>query len=627
VTEHSTDSDARQDATRYLTCEGLVFDRVSGSVGIGGQTVTLRPKPARLLTALMTAEGRVLTKDDLVRIVWDDMAVSDAVLTTAIKELRQAIGDPARNPEYIETLHRRGYRFLKPVETRERVQTVASAIPAETARRAGSLVAVAALAALLVIPGLFWMLWPRSADTIPPDGSLHLDLASMEGLDGFDWASQLGAALPHALAGYGIVEAEAGNAEFTTSFVPHTEDDSAVIDVNLTHRVSGRPVLSIPVPDPDGPVGLVSDRIALRVSHAIRCLDSLRSDASPDEQSDPVLIAMLLRHCDATRVPAVNASPDVVTEEILNTYPDSLFAQALHAAMLANRTPAYNQGQANEAVHRDADMARSLAERVLAADPDNRLAHAAIAFSLQSDVPIMEREAALEAVSGDGWIGSAALVRRGAVLRQTGRIAEAEYVGQLLAARWPAVPNFVISLSILKDTRGLHGEAERILEAAIPLFPEVIYLQRHREIRSMFYGDAQMALAPLEDGSITPPPIYHRCFIQFLHVRLGQSAADPLDQCTEIDVSMRARLEALSGHHDEAMRLIRTFDPDARDISILFYYPEFVPLWERAEMWEVARDFGLVEYWRETGTLPDLCHAGDRLETCRRLMAAVSREG
>lgn len=138
MTEHSTDSDARQDATRYLTCEGLVFDRVSGSVGIGGQTVTLRPKPARLLTALMTAEGRVLTKDDLVRIVWDDMAVSDAVLTTAIKELRQAIGDPARNPEYIETLHRRGYRFLKPVETRERVQTVASAIPAETARRAGS---------------------------------------------------------------------------------------------------------------------------------------------------------------------------------------------------------------------------------------------------------------------------------------------------------------------------------------------------------------------------------------------------------------------------------------------------------------------------------------------------------
>lgn len=627
MTEQPTNSETNETAARFLTCDGLVFDQVSGSVEVEGRSVTLRPKPARLLTALMTANGRVLSKDDLVRIVWDDMAVSDAVLTTAIKELRQAIGDPARAPEFIETLHRRGYRFLKPVEARETVEAGREDVPEVSAHRPGSLIAIAALAALILIPALVWALWPRGENALPPDGSVSLDTASIEALDSYDWLPRLSAALPHALAGQGIVDAAPDDAEFIASFMPHTEDGSAIIDINLTHRVSGRPVLSIPILNPDGPVTQVSDRIALRVSHSVRCLVSLREDAAPAERTDPVLTGMLLRHCDNTRLPSSSTSPDVITEEILNTYPDSTFAQALHAAMLANRIPAYNQGQANEAIYRDADIARSLAERVLATDPDNRLAHAALAFALQSDIPITEREEALDAVSGDGWIGSAALARHGAIYRQTGRIAEAEYIGQLLAARWPAVPSFLVSLSILKDTRGLHDDAERMLEAALPLFSDTIDVQRHYEIRNLFYGDAQASLEAMLDGRMAPPPAYRRCFEQYLFVRLGAAHSGPLGDCTEIDVTMRARLEALIGNHDEAMRLIRTIDPAARDISILFYYTEFVPLWERVEMWEVARDFGLIDYWRETGTLPDLCHSGDRLETCRRLMSAVSREG
>lgn len=627
MTEQPTNSETKENSDRYLTCDGLVFDQVSGSVEVEGRTVTLRPKPARLLTALMTANGRVLSKDDLVRIVWDDMAVSDAVLTTAIKELRQAIGDPARNPEFIETLHRRGYRFLKTVEAHETVEAERQDVPEVSARRPGSLIAIAALAVLVLIPALVWAMRPRGENALPPDGSVSLDTASIEALDSSDWLPRLNAALPHALAGQGIVAAAPHDAEFVASFMPHTEDGSAIIDINLTHRASGRPVLSTPILNPDGPVTQVSDRIALRISHSVRCLVSLREDATPVERTDPVLTGMLLRHCDNTRLPSSSTSPDVITEEILNTYPDSTFAQALHAAMLANRIPAYNQGQANEAIYRDADIARSLAERVLAADPDNRLAHAALAFALQSDIPITDREEALDAVSGDGWIGSAALARHGAIYRQTGRIAEAEYIGQLLAARWPAVPGFLVSLSILKDTRGLHDDAERMLETALPLFTDAISVQRHYEIRSLFYGDAQVSLDALEDGRMAPPPAYRRCFEQYLRVRLGAAHAGPLGDCTEIDVTMRARLEALIGNHDEAMRLIRTIDPAARDISILFYYTEFVPLWERVEMWEVARDFGLIDYWRETGTLPDLCHSGDRLETCRRLISAVGREG
>lgn len=61
----------------------------------------------------------LLTKDELFDRVWPGLAVSEAVLTTAVKELRRALGDDARAPRVIETVHGRGYRFLLPVALAE----------------------------------------------------------------------------------------------------------------------------------------------------------------------------------------------------------------------------------------------------------------------------------------------------------------------------------------------------------------------------------------------------------------------------------------------------------------------------------------------------------------------------
>jgi TolB-like protein len=57
----------------------------------------------------------VVTKDELFQAVWPQTVVSDDALTTSILELRQALGDNARQPRYIETVYRRGYRFIAPV--------------------------------------------------------------------------------------------------------------------------------------------------------------------------------------------------------------------------------------------------------------------------------------------------------------------------------------------------------------------------------------------------------------------------------------------------------------------------------------------------------------------------------
>jgi TolB-like protein/DNA-binding winged helix-turn-helix (wHTH) protein len=79
------------------------------------QLVRLTPKAWQVLRVLVEHPGQLVTKEEFFRVVWQETVVSDAALTSCIQELRQALGDNARNPQYIETVHRRGFRFLPPV--------------------------------------------------------------------------------------------------------------------------------------------------------------------------------------------------------------------------------------------------------------------------------------------------------------------------------------------------------------------------------------------------------------------------------------------------------------------------------------------------------------------------------
>jgi DNA-binding winged helix-turn-helix (wHTH) protein/predicted ATPase len=78
----------------------------------GRTEVRVTPKALAVLRLLVDRPGEVVSKEDLFRSVWPDTAVSDAALTSCIQELRHALGDDARHPRFIETVHRRGYRFV-----------------------------------------------------------------------------------------------------------------------------------------------------------------------------------------------------------------------------------------------------------------------------------------------------------------------------------------------------------------------------------------------------------------------------------------------------------------------------------------------------------------------------------
>lgn len=81
----------------------------------GSEIVSLPPKAFAVLQCLLEHAGRLVTKQALFERVWRDTFVGDAALKVAIREVRKALGDDAVRPTFIETAHRRGYRFIAPV--------------------------------------------------------------------------------------------------------------------------------------------------------------------------------------------------------------------------------------------------------------------------------------------------------------------------------------------------------------------------------------------------------------------------------------------------------------------------------------------------------------------------------
>src|SRR5262245_38293149 len=79
------------------------------------QAIALQPKAFDVLAYLVRHAGRLVAQDDLIAAVWPDTIVGDSSLKSCIRQIRRALGDRVRNPQYIETAHRRGYRFVAPV--------------------------------------------------------------------------------------------------------------------------------------------------------------------------------------------------------------------------------------------------------------------------------------------------------------------------------------------------------------------------------------------------------------------------------------------------------------------------------------------------------------------------------
>ena len=139
------------------------------SVWRADRPVLLEPKAFDVLRFLIEHRDRLVTKDELLDAVWSKTFVTPNVLTRAVAQLRKAIGDDAQEARYIETVTRRGYRFIAPIIVDsiagdERLAAVTTPLPSTAPSSArASIPLTLAMVALVVSAGVVLFAWTRSS--------------------------------------------------------------------------------------------------------------------------------------------------------------------------------------------------------------------------------------------------------------------------------------------------------------------------------------------------------------------------------------------------------------------------------------------------------------------------------
>ena len=95
-----------------LRFDRFELDEAEARLTCAGEPIALAPKPFAVLCALARTHGKLVTKNALRDLVWGHRFVTDAVLKSVISEVRAALDDDPKQPRYIETVWRHGYRFI-----------------------------------------------------------------------------------------------------------------------------------------------------------------------------------------------------------------------------------------------------------------------------------------------------------------------------------------------------------------------------------------------------------------------------------------------------------------------------------------------------------------------------------
>ena len=179
-------------ATSLVRFGRFYFDRVNHLLSTEDGEIALPPRVLAILDLLLERAGSVISKEAIMETVWRDACVGDTSLTEAVSLLRQALDDDPKNPRFIKTVHRRGYRFVAPVVVAAKVGAPPEDAPDRERRRGldhsrqsitAKSVAVAVVVGLLVIVAVLISTSHRAPEVEPVNGTaIRLDVSSPQGV-------------------------------------------------------------------------------------------------------------------------------------------------------------------------------------------------------------------------------------------------------------------------------------------------------------------------------------------------------------------------------------------------------------------------------------------------------------
>ena len=167
-------NETRDGSHRLVTFGVFELDFRSGELRKSGARVTLQQQPLQLLSVLLERPGELVTREELRKRLWpDDTFVDfDHGVSAAVKRLRQALGDSAESPRFVETVPRRGYRFIAPVNGIAGSAALEEHVGERVRVRWGWIIVAVTMVAVLALGIAAWLKpVPRVAAGAPTDGA------------------------------------------------------------------------------------------------------------------------------------------------------------------------------------------------------------------------------------------------------------------------------------------------------------------------------------------------------------------------------------------------------------------------------------------------------------------------
>ena len=159
-------------SARKVSFNEFEFDLQTLELRRDGGVVRLQPKPTRALELLLEHAGSLVSRQLIIEHVWPETIIEfDQGLNTCIRQLREALGDEASNPAFIETIPRRGYRFIGPVRHLSGRRVAVRSRPVRLAAAAALVIAT-----VTIVPGL-----ARSIAVDPPVRLVVMPIRSIGG--------------------------------------------------------------------------------------------------------------------------------------------------------------------------------------------------------------------------------------------------------------------------------------------------------------------------------------------------------------------------------------------------------------------------------------------------------------
>ncbi len=531
---------------RFATFE---VDLRAGELRKQGKRIKVQEQPFHVLTVLLQRPGEVVTREELRNQNWppDTFVDFDNSLNTAINKLREALGDSADNPRFIETLPRRGYRFLAPVSSdqRKRSRSIAAKWVGAGATTVVVVVAVAG--------GLFWR--SRQPRRLTDKDTIVLaDFTNTTGDSVFDGTLREGLSVQLEQSPFlSLVSEEGIHQTLRMMGQPANARLTPEISREVCQRTNGTAGL-------EGSIALIGTRYNL-ILKAVNCTngDLLASTEAQASDKSHVLDAL----SDAASEMRTKLGESLSTVQKYNTPLEQATTPSLEALQ------AFSIG-----VRTDFPSAIPFFQRAIQLDPDFAIAYDQLGNAYESiGETVKGVEIQRKAFELRGRVNELEkLIIEAGFYTSTGNVANAKQSYALGEQIYPREPSFRGGLGIIYNALGQYESALKEHQEALRLLPHDTDAFRFVVLTNVLLDRVEDAAATAREArakgldSALGPTVYAIAFYQNNASEMARQVAAAAGKTGEEDLllALDADTAAYFGHLRRARELSRQASQSAQ---------------------------------------------------------------